>query len=207
MHHHEPGKQKSPVALSGHMDTVHPVGSFGAPAVRMDEEKIYGPGVTDCKGGIVAAFMAMDALSQCGSKDRPVQLLLQSDEEVHSRISGQKSIRWICEKARDAVAFLNTEPKKPGTLVLQRKGVMGAKIQVKGKPYHAGQCYLGRSAIAAAAQLIGEMEAFKDPRGITCNVGTIQGGHGGQCGAGMLLLPGGYPLYLRRGAKKDRRGH
>ena len=171
-----PDVQNRPVALSGHMDTVHPVGSFGTPAVHMDEEKIYGPGVTDCKGGIVAAFLAMDALDQLGYRERPVQLLLQSDEEVHSRISQQKSIRWICEKAKNAVAFLNAEPQDRGALRLQRKGVMGMEIRIKGKPYHAGQCYLGRSAIAAAAQLIGEIEAFKDPEGITCNVGTIQGG-------------------------------
>ncbi|MBE5782794.1 MAG: M20 family metallopeptidase [Clostridiales bacterium] len=171
-----PDVQNRAVALSGHMDTVHPVGSFGTPAVRRVGDKIYGPGVTDCKGGIVAAFLAMDALDQLGYRERPVQLLLQSDEEVHSRISEQKSIHWICEKAKNAVAFLNAEPQDRGAIKLQRKGVMGMEIRIKGKPYHAGQCYLGHSAIAAAAQLIGEIEKFKDPDGITCNVGTITGG-------------------------------
>ena len=61
------------IVLSGHIDTVHPVGSFGTPAVRMDDGNIYGPGVKDCKGGVVAAFMAMDALSQLGYVDRPVK--------------------------------------------------------------------------------------------------------------------------------------
>ena len=39
----------APIAFSGHMDTVYAVGSFGTPAVKMDREndKIYGPGVTD----------------------------------------------------------------------------------------------------------------------------------------------------------------
>ena len=56
----------APLALSGHIDTVHPVGLFGSPAVKRDETKIYGPGVNDCKGGVVAGFMAMDALEKCG---------------------------------------------------------------------------------------------------------------------------------------------
>lgn len=39
------------VVFSGHMDTVHPVGAFGEVPVHQDGEKIYGPGVLDCKGG------------------------------------------------------------------------------------------------------------------------------------------------------------
>ena len=31
---------EAPVSLSGHIDTVHPIGFFGTPAVRKDEEKI-----------------------------------------------------------------------------------------------------------------------------------------------------------------------
>ena len=31
------------------------------PAVKIEGDKIYGPGVTDCKGGVVAAVLAMDA--------------------------------------------------------------------------------------------------------------------------------------------------
>ena len=47
-----------PFAISGHMDTVHPVGCFGNPATTRDAEKMYGPGVTDCKGGVVAECAA-----------------------------------------------------------------------------------------------------------------------------------------------------
>ena len=57
-----PHAKGAPVCFSGHMDTVHPIGSFGETPVRFDHEKIYGPGVVDCKGGIAASFMAMDAL-------------------------------------------------------------------------------------------------------------------------------------------------
>ena len=59
-----------PVTFSGHMDTVHPKGMFGYPAVHMDDEKIYGPGVVDCKGGVVAGFLAMEALAKVGFVNR-----------------------------------------------------------------------------------------------------------------------------------------
>lgn len=47
-----PDAKPRPVSLSAHMDTVHPVGLFGTPAVTKDETYIYGPGVTDDKGGV-----------------------------------------------------------------------------------------------------------------------------------------------------------
>ena len=56
-----PDSDKAPICVSGHIDTVHPVGLFGYPPVTRDEEKTYGPGVMDCKGGVVAALMAMDS--------------------------------------------------------------------------------------------------------------------------------------------------
>ena len=72
---------QAPVALLAHMDTVHAPGAFGCPIVREKDGILYGPGVFDCKGGIVAAFLAMDAIDRCGFRDRPVRLILQSDEE------------------------------------------------------------------------------------------------------------------------------
>lgn len=75
-----PENSEAPLSISGHMDTVHPVGSFGIPAVHHDNNKIYGPGVTDCKGGIVTGMLALEALKVCGYNKRPVKLLLQSDE-------------------------------------------------------------------------------------------------------------------------------
>ena len=56
-----PDAKGQSICFSGHMDTVHPIGLFGTPAVTMDDEKIYGPGVADCKGGIVSSFLAMEA--------------------------------------------------------------------------------------------------------------------------------------------------
>ena len=81
-----PDATEAPVCLSGHIDTVHPVGLFGTPAVKIDGDKIYGPGVSDCKGGVVAAFMAMAALDEEGFRTRPIKLILQSDEETSCSI-------------------------------------------------------------------------------------------------------------------------
>jgi len=167
----------APIALSGHMDTVHPLGSFGTPAAHIEEDKLYGPGAVDCKGGIVAAFLAMDALERCGFAERPVMLLLQSDEENGSRFSEKRTIQYICEKAKDAEAFLNCEGHSSGNVCLQRKGILKYEFRVYGRAVHASKCGDGISAIAEAAYKILELEKLKDGGwGITCNCGLISGG-------------------------------
>ena len=169
--------ESAPVTISGHIDTVHPVGSFGTPAVTRDSEKIYGPGVTDCKGGVVAGFMAMDALHQCGYNKRPVRLLLQTDEETGSKTSDGKTIEYICEKPRDSVVFLNLESYSKGAATLSRKGIISYRFDIAGKEGHSAKCATeGANAIVDAAYKIIELDKFKDADGITCNCAVISGG-------------------------------
>lgn len=174
-----PDAKGTPMCLSGHMDTVHPVGAFGTPAVRMDEERIYGPGVADCKGGIVVAFLAMDALDRIGFNARPVKLILQSDEENSSSKSGKATINYICEKAKGARAFLNLEGLgyKTNELCLKRKGIINFEFTVSGIAGHASQCAtIGANAVLEAAYKIIELEKLKDVDGITCCCSVINGG-------------------------------
>lgn len=174
-----PDAKGAPISLSGHIDTVHPVGSFGTPAVKIDEEKIYGPGVVDCKGGVVAGFLAMDALHKCGFNARPIRMLLQSDEEVSSMPSGKSTIGYICEKAKGSVAFLNLEGHTHlgNQVCVQRKGIITFAFEVKGVEAHASNCATqGANAILEAAHKIIELEKLKDKDGLTCNCGVISGG-------------------------------
>lgn len=171
-----PGAPGKPIALSGHVDTVHPVGLFGNPPVRVEGDTIYGPGVNDCKGGIIAGLLAMDALEREGFTGRPVLLILQTDEETSSLGSNKETVKYMCEKAKDSEAFLNLEGFNYGKATLFRKGISKYEFRVKGKGLHAANCYKGVSAVAEAAHKILELEKMKDPEGITCSVGTITGG-------------------------------
>ena len=171
-----PDAKEAPVCLSGHVDTVHPVGLFGTPAVRYEGDEMYGPGVADCKGGIVASLMAMAALAKENFTARPIKLILQSDEETSSLESGKTTVDYMCECARGAVAFLNCEPIIKNTAVIKRKGIAKYTFTVTGKAAHASACYDGVSAIAEAAHKILELEKYKDGKGITANCGVISGG-------------------------------
>ncbi len=166
----------APIAMGCHMDTVHPVGTFGTPAVRVEGDMIYGPGVCDCKGCVTMGMMVLDVLKDSGYRDRPVMLLIDSDEETGSMGSKKATINWMCQQAKDAVAFLNIEANTPGEAVLIRKGIARFRLNVTGRKAHSGACYTGANAIAQAAHMILELEQFKDPTGLTCNCGMINGG-------------------------------
>jgi glutamate carboxypeptidase len=171
-----PDVDAPPVAISGHMDTVHPVGSFGTPTVWRDEEKIYGPGTLDCKSGVVQGLFVLDVLERCGYTKRPVKLLLQSDEEVGSRPSKKATINWICQQAKDAVAFLNLENNRNDNAGISRTGIARYEFTVTGKAAHSAACNTGASAIAQAASMLLELEKLKERNVLTCNCGLISGG-------------------------------
>lgn len=166
----------APVVFSGHIDTVYPIGLFGIPAVRRDETCIYGPGVMDCKGGVVASFMALDALAKCGFTARPVKLIIQTDEETGSKTSDKQTVSFMLNAAKDAVAFLNTEGVQGNTAVLERKGILRYRFTIHGRAMHSSKCVEGANAVAEAAHKIIRLEEMKEVNGLTCNCGMIEGG-------------------------------
>ena len=172
-----PDVNTAPLALSGHMDTVHEIGSFGSPAVRIEGDTIYGPGVTDCKGGIAAGFLAMDALWQSGYRTRPVVMYLQSYEEGGVKYGSDATINHICEKAKNSIAFLNLEGGDRTTVCIGRKGIVSVRFTVTGVEAHSAGCATaGANAILEAAYKIVELEKFKDKDGLTCCCSVITGG-------------------------------
>ena len=164
------------IVYSGHTDTVHPIGLFGTPAVRREGDKMHGPGTLDCKGGLVAALMAMEALKNLGYKKRPLSLWLMPDEETSSLQSDKATINYIVDRAKGAVAFLNLEGGAYGKAVVSRKGILRYELTVHGIAGHSSVCQKYANAVTEAAHKIIELEKMKDGDGLTCNCGVIHGG-------------------------------
>lgn len=167
--------QRLPVALLAHMDTVHTPGAFGDPPVRKENGVLYGPGVFDCKGGIVACLLAMEALVMVGGTHPAVKLILNSDEENGSFI-GADGVAFIHNEAKGACVAFNAEAGRADSLTVGRKGILTAEIQVFGMAGHAGNAYFqAASAIREAAHKIIALESRSDEH-ITYNCGLIHGG-------------------------------
>lgn len=188
---YNPSGTKKQISISGHMDTVHKKGMFGYPPTRIEGDYVYGPGVNDCKGNIAMTLLVMEALKECGYNERPVKLILQSDEEVNSYLSDGKSIEFMVDEAKGSVAFLNAENiGESRKLTVARKGIISHKIVITGKKIHAGACTLGASALKEAAYKIIEFERENDNDSITFNCGVIEGGEA------TNIVPDGCELYV-----------
>lgn len=168
-----PGAKGDAVCVSAHMDTVHPEGLFG---IRREGDRLVGPGVYDCKGGIAVGFLLMEALKNCGYADSPVKIILQSDEEVQSLSSGLKTIDFMCAEAKGARAFFNLEGRIKGKITTARKGILRYRYDITGIPVHAGTYFGGASAIKEAAHKVLAIEEKSRVDGITYNCGIIHGG-------------------------------
>lgn len=164
------------ILLLGHLDTVHPIGSLARNPIRTENGRAYGPGILDMKAGSYMALVAVKALIDAGEvAPLPVSVLLVSDEEVGSETS-RALIEAEAQKSRYALVL---EPARAGgEVVTTRKGVARFEISVIGRPSHSGNAHAkGRSAIRELARQVLALEAMTDyARGITVNVGLIQGG-------------------------------
>ncbi|HYC66427.1 MAG TPA: M20 family metallopeptidase, partial [Reyranellaceae bacterium] len=146
--------------------------------VRREGDSIFGPGIYDMKAGGYMAYYALRHLLRQGKKTRlPVTFMFIPEEEVGSPTSRAR----IEDAARGHKYALVMEPGRDGDkVVTSRKGVGRFTLTVKGAASHAGVRHQdGRSAIHEMAKQIVRIEAKTDyDRGITCNVGLIQGGTG-----------------------------
>lgn len=164
------------VAFMAHTDTVHKIGAFGSPAVKREGDKLIGPGVIDCKGGIAIALLTMKALVNFGY-DKNLRLLLTTDEEVSNRLSGEIGINAIIEAMKGYKAAFNCEVAREGEAVVSRKGVFRCLIEINGTPAHSGIDYSnGISAVREAAYKIIALESESNPESITYNCGIVEGG-------------------------------
>ena len=165
------------ILVLGHLDTVHEVGTLaGKLPIRRDDDKLFGPGVLDMKGGNRLAIEAFTALRDADIRPHlPVTFMFTPDEEVGSPSSRQR----IEAEAGKHKYVLVPEPLRPwGDVVTGRHAVQRFWIRVHGKPAHAGLSKAqGRSAIAKMAEIITRVEAMNNyDKGTTYAVGTVHGG-------------------------------
>lgn len=163
--------------LVGHCDTVWPTGTVGTMPVRIADETLFGPGVFDMKAGLVQMIFALQAIRELGLGPPAIPVVvINSDEEIGSPDS-TPMIRRLAR--RSARAFI-LEPafSREGKLKTARKASGAFTITIKGRAAHAGvNPEEGASAILEMSYQVQRLFALNDAaRGITVNVGTIDGG-------------------------------
>lgn len=161
----------------GHYDTVWPVGTVAERPFRVDGNIVHGPGSFDMKGGLAQLIVALHAIRDL-NLPTPVcpVIFVNADEEIGSRTS-TRYIRWLAQHA-DRALVLEPALGDRGDIKTARKGIGRFTITVYGKAAHAGlDPESGASAILELSHVIQTLFSLNDvDRGITVNVGTVDGG-------------------------------
>ena len=178
------------VVLSGHTDCVPVAGQAWTAdpfRLRVENGRAIGRGAVDMKGFDALCLAAVPAMLKAGLK-RPIHICLSYDEET------------TCLGANDAIARFGRDLPMPEAAIVgeptelkaadAHKSVATFMTRVFGHEAHSAKPHLGANAIAAAADLMAElngiadeMEARGDPSGrfdppyTTVHVGIVQGGN------------------------------
>ena len=163
--------------LLGHCDTVWKRETLQEMPITEHDGKLAGPGVYDMKAGLTQMIFSIRTINKLGLEPPLIPIILiNSDEEIGSSESRHaiKRLAKISERA-----FVMEPPLGlDGKLKTARKGLGRFTITVTGKAAHAGlDPGKGVNAIVALSHLVQQLHAMNDfEKGITVNVGTIQGG-------------------------------
>ena len=168
-------KDRPQLLVTGHMDTVFPKET---PFLNFSQDKThyYGPGVADMKGGLAVGIFGIKAALKAGLCP-DLTFIFNSDEEIGSPSSRDR----IAREARVSKAGLVLEAGGlNGEIVTGRKGNLSMVLEVLGESGHAA--FAGKDKASAILELAHKtiaLEKMNRPqRGVTANVGKIQGGLG-----------------------------
>ncbi|MEH7348173.1 peptidase [Gottfriedia acidiceleris] len=175
--------------LNGHIDVV-PEGNiqqwtyppFSATVV---DNKLYGRGSTDMKGGNVALILAIEAIKRSGITLKG-NVYFQSVIEEES--GGAGTLATIL-RGYSADGVIIPEPTNMKFFIKQQ-GSMWFRLKVKGKVAHGGTRYEGVSAVEKSVLIIQQIQKLEQLRNerivdplydgvpipIPINIGTIHGG-------------------------------
>lgn len=165
------------ILLLAHMDTVFPVGTAKKRPFVIKGKRAYGPGVIDCKGGMLSGFYALKKLQTDGClAGKSVCVFLNSDHEGISSCYSHAYSEQLALKSRYAVVL--EAGRANGNLVNKRKGIGRYHIEIEGKAAHAGVDHAsGRNAIEELAHWILALQQRTDyAKETTLNIGQVSGG-------------------------------
>ncbi|WP_278412205.1 M20/M25/M40 family metallo-hydrolase [Stutzerimonas kunmingensis] len=161
--------------LMVHYDTVFAEGTAAERPFRMVEQRAYGPGVADAKGGVALILHALELLkAQQFDEYGTITVLFNPDEEMGS--AGSKKI--IAELARKHDYVFSYEPPDRDAVTTATNGINAVMLEVKGKSSHAGSApEEGRNAVLELAHQLVQLKDLGDPdKGTTVSWTMIAGG-------------------------------
>ncbi|MEW5911000.1 MAG: M20 family metallo-hydrolase [Thermodesulfobacteriota bacterium] len=197
-----PGGDGPRVWVLSHLDVV-PEGDLALWAsdpwqLRVEDDLIYGRGVQDNHGGLVASLLALKALKELGIRPPgPAGLMAVSDEETGSGFGLDYVLAQRPElfSPQDLIVVPDAGEPDGAFIEVAEKSILWLKVEVSGKQVHGSTPHKGSNALYAAARMMvasrelaagfGQENPLFDPMVSTCeptrkeagveNINTVPG--------------------------------
>ena len=144
--------------FSGHYDVVPAQArSQFEPVVR--KSNLHGRGSADMKGGIAAMAFALRALLSAGFDPKGRLISVSVPDEETSGPAGTIALAEAGVLEPDALGMLTMEPTS-GVIWNANRGVISARVTVRGKPAHVGLHFRGVNAFTGMLDVAGAFNAL-----------------------------------------------
>jgi len=161
------GKGKPKIILCGHIDVV-PAGDrsqwkFPPYSGKIEDDKIYGRGASDMKGGIASMLMAGAALASVEKEfDGTAVFAAVCDEEDN----GPAGAHWLLKNHKlDGDICLITEPTgymhSQYSVIGGERGALWVRLIAKGKPAHGSTPAFGKNAILVLMKVLKKLDMLE----------------------------------------------
>lgn len=178
------GKGGKSIAMVSHLDTVYPPEEEERNHFKwtVEEDRIYGPGTNDIKGGTMMMWLMLVGLRDLEPElfdSITWKLFWNSSEEEYSPDFGKVCRERLTPHTLAALVF-ESEGRlgEQGLVVTSRKGRGTWRVTANGRGSHAGSKHShGANAVLQIAKTVERISALTDyKKELTVNVAKIQGG-------------------------------
>ncbi|MEZ9874446.1 M20/M25/M40 family metallo-hydrolase [Vibrio breoganii] len=186
-----PGKLDGSIVLSCHMDTVTP-GNGIEPVIKDGIISSAGDTILggDDKSGIAAIIEAITTLQENNVEHKTIEIAFTVFEE--GGLHGSK--QFDCSKIESEMGIVLDSGGPIGTIIAVAPGQQNLKVNITGKPAHAGLApEQGINALTVASDAIANMNLSRIDEETTANIGVVKGGQ-----ATNIVMPS---LYIEAEAR------
>ena len=160
------------VVIGGHLDTVPANANLPSRRVVVDgEDRIYGLGACDMKGGVAVALRLAAALTE---PTRDVTWIWYEAEEIDSQYNG---LRRLADERPELLAADFAVLMEPSNAVVEAgcQGTMRVEVRTTGTRAHSARSWMGDNAIHKAGEILSRLSVY-EPRQVVIDGLTYREG-------------------------------
>jgi succinyl-diaminopimelate desuccinylase len=149
------------VVVGGHLDTVPENANMPSRRVTVDgEDRIYGLGACDMKGGVAVSLRLAAALT---APTRDVTWIYYEAEEIDSQFNG---LRRLADDRPELLAADFAVLMEPSNAVVEAgcQGTMRVDVRTTGTRAHSARAWMGHNAIHDAGEILRRLSAYEPRR-------------------------------------------